>query len=53
MMALKAETDQSVNKNYKYKFSDNVSMYLKQCKWIVEKAISSKRQAYFNKNMFK
>ena len=49
-MALEAETDQSVNnKNHKYKFSDKVFTYLKQYKWIVEKAISSKWRAYFNK----
>ena len=34
-MILEAKTDQSVNKNYKYKFSDNISTYLKQCKQIV------------------
>ena len=49
-MALEAEADQSVIKNYKYKFS--VFSYLKQCKRLTEKAISSKWRAYFN-NFFK
>ena len=47
-MALEAETDQSVIKNYKCRFSDSF-LYLKQCKHITEKAVSSKWRAYFNK----
>ena len=47
--ASEVESDQSVNKNYKYKFSDNVFKYLKQCKRKVEKAISSKWRAHFKK----
>ena len=38
MMALQAETDESVNKNYEYKFGDNIFTFLKQCKQIVEKS---------------
>ena len=48
-MALEAETDQSVIKNYKCRFSGKVFSYLKQCKRISEKAVSSKWLAYFNK----
>ena len=48
-MTLEAETDQSVIKNYKCRFSDKGFSYLKQCKRITEKAFFSKWRAYFNK----
>ena len=48
-MALEAETDQSVIKNYKCRFSDKVFSYLKQWKHVTEKSVSSKWRAYFNK----
>ena len=48
-MALEAEKDQSVIKNYKRRFSDKVFSCLKQCKGITEKAVSSKGRAYINK----
>ena len=41
-MALEAETDQSIIKNYKCRFSDKVFSYLKQCKRINEKAVSER-----------
>ena len=33
-MASEAETDQSDNTNYKYKFGDKVFTYSKQCMWL-------------------